>query len=323
MKNYCKASFTFILLLSLFSCNKEENPIVDQKDLLVAATHNEPSIESRNSCNISTPPPIVSNNGNNTIKVNSLGYSYEKISIFNEDLSYKFGYVCNNYGNPAIPPCNGSVNTSFTLQPGKYTLKVKESSSRKCFIPFSIGNFGWVKYFSNGVNISDVIVTNNSTNQSYTTNTDEPYNWSFGDTNSLPQLTWTSNEDDWRASVSTVDKLRLTKHLDGVELFTELGQYIAADLNADGHVDEDDLQIMTEFLALLITEFPVSNVIQDGPIVFINEVDYNLFQNELDNGVDADNFLLLLQNLSNNYSGSGENNAYAIKRGDIYGNWAN
>lgn len=70
---------------------------------------------------------------------------------------------------------------------------------------------------------------------------------------------------DWQAGISIQDLIAVVRHIRGIEPFTEVREYIAADVDLSGWVDYTDLELIQSMLLGLITEFPTTT----GKIEFI------------------------------------------------------
>ena len=130
----------------------------------------------------------------------------------------------------------------------------------------------------------------------------------------------------WRNGVSTLDIVFISRHLIGLECFTEIWQYLAADVNGDGIVSTLDMVELQKLILYITNEMPVlqgNNYNQ--PVIYFPQSDYDGMQaiRDLDgcNGFD-ESALFGFYSIVSCQSVSDEIDRYAIKRGDVSGNWS-
>ncbi len=113
--------------------------------------------------------------------------------------------------------------------------------------------------------------------------------------------------DDVRNGVSTLDLIRLQKHLLGIEPFTTLDQYVAADINRNGSVSAVDLIELRKLILGKYDEFPQNTSWRFG----VSSQDFTR------NDLSAFQEIKAVEHLSNDDQ---EANFYGIKIGDLNGN---
>jgi len=72
--------------------------------------------------------------------------------------------------------------------------------------------------------------------------------------------------DDVMNGVSTLDLIRIQKHLLGISSFTSLHQYVAADVNRNGNVSVTDLLDLRKLILGIYSEFPDNTSWRFGPL---------------------------------------------------------
>lgn len=201
---------------------------------------------------------------------------------------------------------------------------------------------GWVKAWSNGnyiqmarTQVEARQVSNGSLIFAKTTNTATPYNLCKSAPTISAKFRWyfkrknaTYPRYEWVAGVSSFDLVRIQKHLLAIDPFTHLWQYLAADVDRNGLINSDDIDLLGDLILGQRQNLPGGNLGCTGrnqPFQYMEASDYVNLNNEPNNG---SNYLTLIYatNCPEIYpdpiSGKLVNiNAYAFKRGDVNGDW--
>lgn len=122
----------------------------------------------------------------------------------------------------------------------------------------------------------------------------------------------------WLNGVSSVDLVKIRRHTTGIQPFTQLWQYVAADANGNGTVEEADIDLLTDLILQRVNSLPAmysDNYSQ--PIVYFPQSLYSIIQSDLATRVQwLPSFGPGTCNPNNDSV-----DRYAIKRGDLSGNW--
>jgi len=121
-----------------------------------------------------------------------------------------------------------------------------------------------------------------------------------------------SYQTSWLNGVSTLDLVLIQKHRLGLQLFTDVRQYIAADIDGNGTLEVNDLHELRKLILGIYIALP-----DKKNIVFLAERDYDELSNDL-SVLDDTSFLLAYTNYGDC---DGDENRYAIKTGDINGSF--
>ncbi len=131
----------------------------------------------------------------------------------------------------------------------------------------------------------------------------------------------------WRNGVSTLDIVFISRHLIGLECFTEVWQYLAADVDGDGDITTFDMTELQKLILYITTEMPVlQGNSYNQPVIYFPQNDYTLLQNYLNivgcAGFDTSLMSPFYDDVSCQRISDEEFDRYAIKRGDVSGNWS-
>jgi len=113
----------------------------------------------------------------------------------------------------------------------------------------------------------------------------------------------------WINGVSTLDLVFIQRHLLGLQPFTDVRQYVAADIDGDGDIGITDLILLRKLIIGTYTSIPGRK-----NIVFLPEIEYN----EASQNLDPDHFM----ELSDYPDCNTYENRYAIKIGDVNGTFS-
>lgn len=133
--------------------------------------------------------------------------------------------------------------------------------------------------------------------------------------------------EQWRNGISTLDIVFISRHLIGLECFTEIWQYLAADVNGDGTISTLDIIELQKLILYITNELPlVTNNTYNQPVVYFAQSDYDGMQAIRDfdgcNGFDESTLFGFYNGITCQNTSNGEIDRYAIKRGDVSGNWS-
>ncbi|WP_298507312.1 dockerin type I domain-containing protein [uncultured Kordia sp.] len=127
---------------------------------------------------------------------------------------------------------------------------------------------------------------------------------------------------EWINGVTTFDLIKINKHLLGIEVFTELWQYLAADVNGDGAVSTLDAIILRKLIANTTTELPaMQKGAYNQPVIYFPQDEYDAVNADLSGNlpfITAYYGNLTCQSISPTNQ---DTDTYAIKRGDLNGSW--
>lgn len=168
-----------------------------------------------------------------------------------------------------------------------------------------------------------------------TTDLSTPYNFCNNSSVTYTRIRWyfksasaTYTQPEWVKGVSTLDLVHIQRHINGTTLFTSLRQYLAADADMDGDIDSDDIDDIRDLILVNTNSLPSGGVVcnsKNQPFFYIWADDYTAFDAMTNNGsaylsdMYTYNCVLPLPQPPNNTLV--DLNAYAIKRGDVSGNW--
>lgn len=200
---------------------------------------------------------------------------------------------------------------------------------------------GWVKAFSGGwTQMANTVVQgqlhfSQTLYFSETTSLQTPFNWCFSTNPAYTNVKWfyksptaTYSQQEWVKGVTTIDLVMAQRHILGITPFTSLRQYIAADVDLNGTISSSDLLTMRKLILSLRNDLPVGNVLcnpKNQPFFYIDSEEYN-YANAMP-GYGFNNASLYyqlncpLQTPAPPFYTIPEISAYAIKRGDVTGNW--
>lgn len=110
--------------------------------------------------------------------------------------------------------------------------------------------------------------------------------------------------------VTAIDAIAVRRHVLGLTPFTTAREYLAADVNRDGKITLEDVNIINNAVLELIAEFPNDNYL------FVSEEDYDNLQAEVDAGAVSELSLLILGTIGNCLTPT-INDRRGIKTGDV------
>ena len=133
--------------------------------------------------------------------------------------------------------------------------------------------------------------------------------------------TGTFSGTEWLNGVSTLDLVHIQRHILNITPFTQLWQYVAADANGDGLITDTDINIIRELiLGIRINLPPMVPGGYNQPVAYLPQGDYDAFQSNLAGNLPS---LPVFYNwLTCHSSANFDTDRYAVKRGDLSGNWA-
>lgn len=131
----------------------------------------------------------------------------------------------------------------------------------------------------------------------------------------------------WRNGISTLDIVLISRHIIGLECFTEIWQYLAADVNGDGVISTFDMTELQKLILYITNELPVvANNTYNQPVIYFPQSDYRGMQEIRDfdgcNAFQESTLFGFYSGITCQSTASGEIDRYAIKRGDVNGNWS-
>jgi hypothetical protein len=127
---------------------------------------------------------------------------------------------------------------------------------------------------------------------------------------------------EWMNGVSTLDLVYIQRHINGDPgyVFTELWQYVAADADGDGNIDSDDIDIIRELILGIRTELPaLSSGSFNQPVAYFPQGDYASVQSNLSLYLP---YLTWFYPVLTCQANNSDTDRFAIKRGDLNGNWS-
>ncbi|MEO0775311.1 MAG: dockerin type I domain-containing protein [Bacteroidota bacterium] len=116
--------------------------------------------------------------------------------------------------------------------------------------------------------------------------------------------------------VDITDLVAIQNHISGARPFTQAFQFLAADANRDGNIDQDDLAIIIQISVGTLADFPVSQ-----NIVFVAEPDYAILQREVDDTGTIGKTALSFVGATSPCLNSNLLDRRAIKTGDVNGDF--
>ncbi|QHI37171.1 hypothetical protein IMCC3317_25490 [Kordia antarctica] len=130
----------------------------------------------------------------------------------------------------------------------------------------------------------------------------------------------------WRNGISTLDIVFISRHLIGLECFTEIWQYLAADVNGDGTISTLDMIELQNLILYITNELPlIANNTYNQPVIYFPQNDYKGMQEIRDmdgcNGFQESTLFGFYSGITCQSNANGEIDRFAIKRGDVSGNW--
>ena len=134
-------------------------------------------------------------------------------------------------------------------------------------------------------------------------------------------LSGTFSSTEWLNGVSTFDLVLIQRHIANIAPFTQLWQYVAADANGDGLINETDVNIIRELILGVRSNLPPMAVgAYNQPVAYFPQGDYDAFQSNLPPNLPY--LTWFYSALTCSPSGNNDTDRYAIKRGDLNGSWA-
>ncbi|MEL7401640.1 MAG: hypothetical protein AAFN68_13860, partial [Pseudomonadota bacterium] len=126
-------------------------------------------------------------------------------------------------------------------------------------------------------------------------------------------------QTEWVNGVSTFDLVVIQRHILGITPFTELWQYLAADVDGSGVVDGTDINIIRDLILAIRTDLPpMLTGTYNQPVIYFPQGDYAALQANLAANLPfITSFYPVLTCQANNT----DSDRFAIKRGDLNGNW--
>lgn len=136
------------------------------------------------------------------------------------------------------------------------------------------------------------------------------FNYFFGASEKAPIcMSFSSSADN---GLSSLDLVLIKKHLEGINPFTSIREYLAADVNRDGLINDVDVFQIESLLLERETELP-----ETDNVLFVSEKEFNRAQALLEEGDLDDATLSGLGRISSCLESSPDR--FMIKSGDVNG----
>ncbi|MEM9547170.1 MAG: hypothetical protein AAGA77_14410 [Bacteroidota bacterium] len=116
--------------------------------------------------------------------------------------------------------------------------------------------------------------------------------------------------------VTTFDLVLITKHLLGIECFTTPKQYIAADADRNGHIEQDDVDLIQDVILHILPDFPNSQ-----NVVFVWHGEYTTMEGMIQ-PCSLDPIRVEINGNQDPCMVGSAGARYAIKTGDLSGNFS-
>lgn len=119
--------------------------------------------------------------------------------------------------------------------------------------------------------------------------------------------------------VNTIDLVIIERHIKKYKRFTNVRQFLAADINRDGYITNDD---MLELQDIILSKS--HNFSNSDNVLFIPEEEYEGLQRILEESGEGERFAFYLEGIgtSGNCIGSSFSNRRVIKTGDVDGTFS-
>ncbi|MEM0997947.1 MAG: hypothetical protein AAGN35_12730 [Bacteroidota bacterium] len=125
---------------------------------------------------------------------------------------------------------------------------------------------------------------------------------------------------EWVNGVSVLDMVRIQRHILGIELFTDLWQYLAADVDGNAQIDSTDINTIRDLILGIRTDLPpLTSGGYNQPVIYFPQGDYDLVQANLTSFAPFINFFYPEVTCKAN---TADSDRFAIKRGDLSGDWS-
>ncbi|GAA4274750.1 dockerin type I repeat-containing protein [Aquimarina gracilis] len=126
---------------------------------------------------------------------------------------------------------------------------------------------------------------------------------------------------EWISGVTIADAITILNHINQNIEFDELWQYAASDVDANGRIEEADVQMLLNLITGVITELPNINGNTNQPVIYLTQDEYLEFQSDFDFWLPYASFFYTFPDCR----GAGANlvslDRYAVKRGDANSSW--
>ncbi|MEO0471638.1 MAG: dockerin type I repeat-containing protein [Bacteroidota bacterium] len=203
---------------------------------------------------------------------------------------------------------------------------------------------GWVQVFSNGAwtqmehtVVEATVSGGNAPLFTETTDLSPGYNWqNFTTPPQSTRIRWhynglnaTYSQAEWESGLNVIDMVIIRRHILGFQIFDELREYIAADVNMDGVISNDDINLIGDLILVNRNDLPdgTANACNPHhqPFFYIDEGAY-LGLDVLPNNGSGELLLIYALNCTLPFPDIDTQmmpdiTAYAIKRGDVSGSW--
>ncbi|PTX60017.1 hypothetical protein C8N46_10723 [Kordia periserrulae] len=129
----------------------------------------------------------------------------------------------------------------------------------------------------------------------------------------------------WRNGISVLDLVLIARHVEQIECFEGAWQFLAADANGDGAINELDTNVLQNLILYEINELPeVPTSGYNQPVIYFPQETYAIFQNFITINpctFDESLFVPFYEIISCQRISDEQFDRFAIKRGDVSGNW--
>lgn len=134
------------------------------------------------------------------------------------------------------------------------------------------------------------------------------------------------SREQWQRGISVLDMVLIARHIEKIECFTDTWQYLAADVNGDGAIDEADAIELQKLVLYITDELPaIQTNGYNQPVIYFPQDTYDSIQIYLNDDPCAFDTSLIApyyeiiscQRISDN-----QFDRFAVKRGDVSGNWS-
>ncbi|WP_420571445.1 hypothetical protein [Kordia sp.] len=126
---------------------------------------------------------------------------------------------------------------------------------------------------------------------------------------------------EWVNGVSTLDIVLIQRHILGLQPFTELWQYVAADANGDGSVTVADLNVIRQLVLGVTSNLPpMATGFYNQPVIYFPQGDYDTVNANLASNLPFINTFYPVFTCQTTIANT-DTDRYAIKRGDLNGSW--
>jgi hypothetical protein len=129
-------------------------------------------------------------------------------------------------------------------------------------------------------------------------------------------------QSEWMNGISTLDLVYIQRHINGTSgyVFTQLWQYVAADVNGDGNINSTDIDIIRDLILGIRSDLPaMASGAYNQPVAYFPQGDYDDVQANLSTYLP---YLTWFYAVLTCQASNGDTDRFAIKRGDLNGSWS-